>query len=259
MIRQVIYLVLFLVSAHIAAGQSFSTHVGYTLGLPSGEMGQQMDPLHGFNIEMTFARKESRFAAGLGFQMGWYDSYRRDVEVSIDGQPVFDAPMVVQHHMANLSLLLRYDLIEAGPIIPFATLRPGWLFVGTRLEVRDPNRTGGAEGPINLFDETLHRDNAFTAGLGVGARFDIALLFRGLGKDMFFMEAEAGYLLGPEVAYAFSERENGARGPVAEGAQTNVDRIETEFHNIHRYRSTYSMLSFKVGFTFRLSPPREEE
>lgn len=259
MIRLALYFALLFCTAHSAVGQSLSTHLGYALGLAPGEMGQQMDPLHGFNVEMTFAGKESRFAAGLGFTMGWYDSYRRDVEVSIDGQPAFDAPMVVQHHMANLSAVLRYDLIEAGPIVPFATFRPGWLFVGTRLEVRDPNRSANGEGPINLLEESLHRDNAFAAGAAFGARFDLAVIFQGLGRNMLFLEAEAGYMIGPEVSYAFSERENGARGPAVAGALNGFERKESEFHDIHIYRSTYSMLSFRVGFTFRLAPSRDEE
>lgn len=255
-----IVITLFFISGLLTAamGQTLQTNLGYALGLPTGDMGKQMDPLHGFHIEVTYGKKESRFSAGIGFQMGWYGRYRRDVEVSLDGLPVFDAPMVVQHHMAHLSAVLRYDLIEAGPIVPFAVFRPGWLFAGSRLEVRDPNRSGSAEGPINLFDETLHRDNAFAGGLGIGARVDLALLFGSLGKGHLFFEAEAGYQLGAELAYAFSEREGGSRGGAMEGEMADFDLIESDFHDLHRYRSVYSMISFRAGLTLRISPPRDE-
>ena len=240
-------------------GQDVEFGLGYSGGIALGAMSNSMDAQHGFHVEGLLNPTNNPWSYGLGFSQSWYDNFREDVEFTFSSGAVIEAPMVVNHRISSFSALLRYDFIEDGPVLPYATVCLHWVLGRSVLAVRDPDSRNTGEGPINLYEETMHADNSFGASLALGSRFDIGLIFPRLGKSQFYFRAEVLCLLGPEFEFAFSERLRSGRGqPEADPATSDFEIIEGDLHNLRLYREPLSLLFFKAGVSWRIPLGRDQ-
>lgn len=226
----------------------------YALGLPFGKMGKNVDPLHCLHFEVGYGFRDSRLSLGLAVQTGRYDRFREDLDVDFGDGP-FTAPVIVNHRLSTLMLTARYNLVEAGPIIPYLSARLGGAFFSSALQVRDPGQHAGAEGSINLYEETLHRSNLLSGGIGGGARVDLYPLFRRIGRERLYLDAEMYYNVGPSSRMAFSLRHDGVRaGQSAQpgDAPLPYELKQTDLHDLEIYETPLHLIQFRIGAIFRI-------
>lgn len=245
---------LVLLGHHPLGAQHIDLAPSYALGLPFGKMGDNVDPLHCFHFEVGYGLRDSRLSFGLAVQTGRYDHFREDLEVDFGDGP-FTAPVIVNHRLSTLMLTARYNLVEAGPIVPYLSARFGGAFFSSALQVRDPNQDAGAEGSINLYEDNLHRSNLISGGLGLGARLDLYPLFRRMGRERLYLDAEAYCNLGPSSRMAFSLRNEGERE--AQAGEDGVAPLpyelkQTELHDLEIYESPLQLIQFRIGAIFRI-------
>lgn len=252
---------IFLVSSMLAllaqqplGAQHIDIAPSYALGLPFGKMGDNVDPLHNFHFEVGYGFRDSRLSFGLALQTGRYDRFRENLEVDFGDGP-FTAPVIVNHRFTTLMLTARYNLVEAGPVIPYLSARLGGAFFSSALQVRDPGQDAGAEGSINLYEENLHRSNLISGGIGCGARFDLYPLFRRMGRERLYLDAEMYYNVGPSSRMAFSLRHDGVRaGQPSQptDAPLPYELKQTDLHDLEIYETPLHLIQFRIGAVFRI-------
>lgn len=225
----------------------------YSYLIPVADLADNMEPVHSFHLDILYGLKNSRISFGLGYQVGRYDRFREDELIDIDNQTIL-APVIVNHTFSSLMAAGRYDLTEGGPLTPYITIRMGWGFLSSYLQVRDPNREEGSEGAINLFEDNLERSNTFLGGLGAGARFDLAHIFNRISREQLYFNGELSFIAGPAVDYSFSQRQNSVRYSVDISSPSDeYEVVEHSLHNTERYNTAVTMLSLKVGILWRMN------
>jgi hypothetical protein len=235
----------------MAHAQYAGAGISYLYGMPFGKMAESMDPIHGVQLKLNYGFKHSRIEAGLSFSTGRYDRFSEDVDFVFPDGSSITAPMIVSHNLSAIGLSAQYRLVEAGPLQPFLIAGINLAISHTRLQVRDPDRNATGEGPLNLYDEGLHRDLVPTGSLGAGLRADVGQLFRALSRDQLFAEATLLYSAGPAFEHAYSPDESSARAAgSSDPGSGNFEITQGELHSLHIYESSFSMLSFSLGLSW---------
>lgn len=231
--------------------QVFDFGAGYAAGIALGEMGETMDPAHAFHLEGSVKFDRIPFSFGLSVTAGRYDRHRSDIDFELEENFFIRAPLIVNHRLTLLSVPMKYDLTPPSAFTPYLSLRASLGMLSSYAQVRDPDVSQGAEGIVNIWEESLHRSSTFVLSPGAGVRFDIADVLRSIRREKLYIDAEVNWHLGGRVSYAFSERQTERGSGTVDPEENGFELIDHGYHRTEKFRSQLSMLGLRIGVMYR--------
>jgi len=236
----------------------------YSYFAPQQRMGRYIQGAHGIIMQGLYQLPNSRIALGANIGLNTYgcQSTRQTYTFS-DGSST-ETDVEVSNNFFNLNLVGRADLLGSGPVIPYLMGQAGYNLYYTSLYIADPN---DADGCRPLENKTLMKDGALSLTGGAGVRWDLGTVFKNAGMNRFYVDFSANYTGGGRVRF-MNVNIPAAPDPVAHQHPTPGNdvvpysaqfinpnnRVVHEHHVGDVYASTIQMLSFRLGFAFRVGP-----
>ncbi len=256
--KNTLLLVLSLLTSVMATAQ-IEVGLGYVYGQTNGIMRTTIPAIHTAQIEGFFQFPESKFAVGMEIGGGSYGIEESERHYGFDNGTSMLAPVTVTNNIFNSGLMLRYDLIKDGALIPYAIGKAGFSRFGTRLSVEDPRAEHTDECPVPIVSETLHSDYSFTTALGGGLRYDMGHVLKFLDSETFFLDFNATFVRGSIVEYMSVN----APGNNSVGGNSDVQDVDFLFANaaqpevVHEYHTGYlyktpmELVNYRIAVVYR--------
>jgi hypothetical protein len=243
----------------IAFGTAVHAQLGYRMGYAYGSPGTAMrstiQGAHSLAVDGFYQFKGSGLSIGVELLVGTYGAQESDQYYAFDNGTEMLAPVNVSNNLSTVNAFARHEFLKEATITPFATAKLGMAHMGTRITIEDPRSFHTDECPLPLEDTRLSSDIGLFVGAGLGLRFDLGGMFKGLTKGNFFVDFSADYMWGSNLEYmsvnapsgTFNSGENveGVDFLFASGAQPEVIH---EYHTGYLYRTAFEMTMFTLSF-----------
>lgn len=238
----------------------FEMSMGYMYGDARGIMGTKMDGIHGLNMDAYFNLKETNLAFGVELGIGTYGSEESEQYYEFDNATSMLAPVSVVNNVFNTGLLVRYELFPDAALRPYAVGRAGMSRFSTYMSIEDPREAHTEKCPQPLETETLAADVSWTTGAGVGLRYDLGTLFKGLGRNSLFFDVSANYSKGTIVDYMSVDPPSGTfiTGENVESvnflfANEAHPEIIHEYHTGYLYRTPLELMNYRFALSYKFN------
>jgi hypothetical protein len=234
--------------------------MGYMYGDARGIMGTKIDGIHGLNMDAYFNLKETNLAFGVELGICTYGSEESEQYYEFDNATSMLAPVSVVNNVFNTGLLVRYELFPDAALRPYAVGRAGMSRFSTNLSIEDPREIHTDKCPQPLETETLAADVSWTTGAGVGLRYDLGTIFKGLGRNSLFFDISANYSKGTIVDYMSVDPPSGTfvTGENVESvnflfANEAHPEIIHEYHTGYLYRTPLELMNYRFALSYKFN------
>lgn len=242
-------LISFVIAAHAQVQMGFH----YVFSDPQGTLGQNIQPVHNFDMSGTFRLKANpQFYLGGELAFGSYaHTTQQQTLISPEDGSATQTDVDFSSNVHNYHAILGYDLTRGTMVIPYVTMKTGLSRFNTNISIADPNDDDSCHP---LEQESVFNDVAFSAGAGVGLKLDASSIFRKPCKGSWWFDFSVNYLWGTSLDYInvkyLSPDEPGpnnfTRGVDAEFVHINSHH--THEHQIAQvYTSGIRLLDYKIG------------
>ncbi len=255
--KKSLFAVFFLISLNPAFGQwTPEWSFGYAYSSPSGKMKQNIKQGNGVILDFHLLSPGKKFSLGADFNYSiyGYDQSRQQYMFS-DGTTA-DMDINVTNSFLNLMAAGRYYLLTDKKILPYVEGKAGYSWFRTNLNIYDPDDFDSCK-PIEK--DILQKDGTIIYSFGGGLRYDLAPLFKKIGKNQLFVNLSANYTQGGMVNYMNTDApamHHGSSPPNRTG-DVEASFINTQTQVIHKhhvgyvYTSYAQMMDYRLTFTFR--------
>ncbi len=227
---------------------------GYNLGIPNGGMRSNIAAVHGVGVSLLFEQPSHRLAAGIDLNIGGYTPSRTLQEYTFSDGTMALMKVNVSNRITSLMANARLYIVANGPVRPYATVRGGYSFIRTRLNILDPDDQDSCE-PVET--DLLNRDGTFSYSAGGGVRIDAAWLFKNMDRGKLYVDLSSTMLQGGRVQYMTNnppaQTTNANHSSSMRTRDVEALFIDTTTQIVHPHHVGYLNTSFLQLMDFRLS------
>lgn len=227
----IVGLLICLVTQHSFAQLGF--RVNYDYVKPTGQMGNAIQEIHGFNFEGLYHIKKTPFTLGVDLGYGRYGAHQDfNQPIVFNNRTIVPQDLYVRSERLSFMLTGKIDLYPQAVIQPYLNTKVGWQLFYSYFLVDGLSRS----------NREIIRDYSFTGGVGAGAKISLSRIFD-WRLDAFknvFINLEANYLLGSEVSFMSVNPPNDATQAVSNNG----------FGNIYSTLNQATEIKVGIGFGF---------
>jgi hypothetical protein len=253
---------LLLIAFAAADAQSWipTLSTNYAFTMPTRGMKQYIRYGNGLSLNLLAEAPSHRIAAGLEVNFTGYGHSKTQQDYTFPDGTVAPMNVVVNNNITTLMASTRLYLLLKGPVRPYATVKAGYSFFRTKLEILDPDDDDSCK-PLER--SILSKDGTLVYSAGGGVRIDMAWIFRKVReKDKFYLDLSATMIQGGRVNYMNEDAPNPTTSSHS-GMSTRVQEVDGQFINtqtqvVHShhvgylYNSFVQMMDFRLGLTVNI-------
>lgn len=237
----------------ISAQAQVELGVHYFVSAPHCALGQNIQPVHNFEISGYTRLKaaDRRFYVGGEVSFGEYAHRSQETTfISEDGSAT--TTMVdFSSNVRNYHAVAGYHFTRSTAVVPYVTVKAGVSNFNTKIYIEDPDDHHSCH-PLEA--RNLFSDVAFSGGAGAGVKIDASHIFKNWSKGRTWFDFSANYLYGSSIDYVnVKYMTPGEPGPNRQTKEVSVPFIDITTQYIHEhqvaqvYTSTINFLDFKIG------------
>lgn len=254
-----IYLLAFLLCSHVAISQScnWDTSLGYTYMAPINTMKQNINRGHGVTLDLyLIPKKFPRLAYGLDVNYTIYGRDKSRQRYTLDDNTEAPMDIIVSNTFTNFFVGARYYILETEgrKVSPYITLKGGYSWYRTALNIYDPDDTDHCE-PVE--QDILKNDGTFSVSGGAGLHWDLNTIFRKMPANMLFFNISGNLTLGGRVSYMNTDAPS--HNHTDHESAVEAEFINTDTQVVHKhhvgyvYSSFVEMVDARASVVFRLA------
>ena len=238
-----------------ASSQSFrEIGMGYTYMSPMGSMQKNVRHGHGFTMDYYVIPNAGRFGIGAEFNYTIYGYSKTRQLYTFDDGTQADMDITVNNSISTIMLAARYYLRDAAIFRPYITVKGGYSWFITNLNIYDPSDWDNCE-PID--EDILLKDGTFLASGGAGFQYDLSGLFKKMRSDFLLMNLSVNLTLGGRVNYMNADAPSHAHHPPTNDVTARFINTQTQVVHEHHvgyvYTSYVEMVDMRAGIVLRIS------
>ncbi|MCU0397443.1 MAG: porin family protein [Cyclobacteriaceae bacterium] len=227
--------------------------IGYTYMAPLGMMKDNIERGNGFTIDYYLTPANNRFSFGIEFSYTLYGHDKNKQVYTFEDGTSADMDIVVDNSYSNLLVAGRYFIHDGSLVRPYISLKAGYSWFRTDLNIYDPDDWDQCE-PID--NDILQKDGSFIGSVGAGIQYDLSGIFKKLNANHILFNLNANLVMGGMIKYmnadAPDHNQPGAIDLNARFINTQTQVIH-EHHVGNVYQSYLEMVELRAGFIFRKS------
>lgn len=218
---------------------------------PLATMKDNIERGNGFSIDYYLSPTNSRYSFGMEFTYTIYGHDRNKQVYTFEDGTTANMDIVVDNSYSNLMLAGRYVIHDKSLVRPFLSLKAGYSWFRTNLNIYDPDDWDQCE-PVD--NDILQKDGSFIGSVGAGVQYDLSGIFKKLSVNHILFNLNANLVMGGMINYMNADppehNQPGASDMNARFINTQTQVIH-EHHVGNVYRSYVEFMEFKAGFIFR--------
>lgn len=239
--------------------QQWKLTSSYSLGIPTQDMGKNIQPAHSFQAGILYQLPGDlkRLSVGLELGLGMYANQSIDQTFRFDSNTSTVLPVDYSSNVFNASIQMRLNLLSDKKfIIPYINAKGGVYNFFSMVYIGDPNDDGGCHA---LEQETLMNDHTMYWSAGGGLQIDPAIFSKQKQRGRLMIDISANTIHGGTISYINTKNLMDAQDISAQAEKPlNVQFINASTQSIHEhtvaqvYTSPLRMLEFRAGIIVKL-------
>lgn len=242
----------------------FKLGTNYSLLIPQGEMGDNINPVHTVNLSFLYTPKVfcQRFSVGTEMGFGNYAYVTKEQDLRFPDGSGIKTDVVYTSNVVNAALVLRANLAAKGKMIPYIEAKAGNISFFSNVYVADPEDQSSCK-PLEA--KNIIRDNTFFATYGGGVQVDVGLFDKKATTGKFIIDIGINRIKGGKLDYINTKNiqthvHTDPNAPVdpGKGEPLNIQFINITTQTIHEHQvaelhnSQLRMIGIKIGMLFKL-------
>jgi hypothetical protein len=242
----------------------FKLGTNYSLLIPQGEMGNNINPVHTMNLSFLYTPKMfcQRFSIGTEIGFGNYAYVTKEQDLRFPDGSGIKTDVIYTSNVVNAALGMRANLTAKGKAVPYVEAKAGTISFFSNVYVEDPEDQSSCKP---LESKNIIRDNTFFATYGGGVQLDIALFDKKASPGKFIIDIGINKIKGGNLNYIDTKNiqthiHTDPNAPVdpGKGEPLNVQFVNINTETIHEhqvaelYNSQMRMIGIKIGMLFKL-------
>jgi hypothetical protein len=263
-----IYSSLLLLASFVCSSQPHMS-LGYSYGMPTQEMNENINGLHSFTMGYLHQLKGKMSWLMIGPEFSW-GSYANERKMQTFNFPngggstetwVYYSSNALQGSMTARVLLAKKD----KNVIPYLNGKLGYAHFYSSIYIEDPH---DEEGCKPLDQENLIGDGTWMGGYGAGIQLNLAIFSENKKLRGSWIDLGVNVIRGGCLEYINTKKlidASAAPDPNSDGKAVKVKFINATTQEIHEhqvaevFKTPLSALEFKASFIFSLDQPKKEK
>jgi hypothetical protein len=232
---------------------------GYSLGIPQGDMGKNIQPAHSLQAGILYQLpgKLKQLSVGVEMGIGLYASKRIDQTFQFENNTSSIVPVNYNSNVFNANLQARLNLVNNDKfVIPYVGLKGGLYNFFSTINVEDPNDPGGCTA---LEHKNILNDKTAYWSAGAGVQINTSAFAKRKYRRNVMIDISANTIRGGEIKYINTKDlidEQTMNDPKAVPLHVQFINASTQAIHEHTVAQVFSsplrMLEFRVGVTVLL-------
>src|SRR6185503_10615566 len=242
----------------------FKLGTNYTLSIPQGEMGNNINPVHTLNISFLYTPKIfcQRFSVGTEMGFGNYAYVTKEQDLRFRDGSGIKTDVIYTSNVAKAALVLRGNLAAKGKVIPYLEAKAGTASFFSNVYVEDPEDESSCKP---LESKNIINDNTFYTGYGGGVQLDGTVFDKKATPGKFMIDIGINKVQGGSLNYINTKNiqtrihtDPNAPPEPGKGEALNVQFINIATQTIHEHQvaelfnSKLRMIDIRIGVLFKL-------
>ena len=257
--KSIFTLLLISIIAVPASSQQWKILGGYNLGIPLGELNDNINPVHSLQTGARYQLdgKLKRLSIIVEGGLGIYAMQRIDQTFTFDNTSAI-VPVNYNSNALNANLALQYDLADGEKfIVPYVNVKGGYYSLFSNIYVENPRDGVSCHA---LQQENIIKDGTFTWSAGTGVQLNAALFAKNKYRREISIDIGVNYLRGGSLDYINTKRLIDAQTINQPGSKPlQVQFINASTQNIHEhtvaqvYNSKLRMVEVRLGVVVEIN------
>ena len=259
-----IYFLLVSVITCLVSDAQFKFGSYYSLSIPQGEMGDNINPLHSLNVSVLYSPKKicERVSVGAEIGIGNYAYVTKEQDLRFADGSGIKTDVIYSSNVVNAAAILRGNILQKGKVIPYVSAKGGISSFYSNIFVEDPKDPSSCKA---LERKNIINDNTFFTAYGGGLQMDLSLFVKKAKPGDFTIDIGLNKINGGKLNYINTKNiqahvhtdPNMPQEP-GKGEPLNIQFINIATQTIHEhqvaelYNSPLRMLDIKIGMLFKL-------
>jgi hypothetical protein len=248
----------FFAAITISCSAQFETNLSYSMAIPFGEMGDNIDLTHSAvaDIRYHFKKSTNWLWVGTEYGIGVYAVKNQKQLYQYSNGTTTEATVNFTSNVFNAHAIVGADLMPGKPITPYFVVKGGLSNFFTSVYIADPNDPDGCKP---LENRNVFKDLTWSAAAGAGVKIAMKKIFKKSNSDRWWLDFSANYLTGGPVSYLnvkHLQSVDNNTTPDAKGY--NVSFVNLQTNDVHEHQvaeifsSKVNQLDIKLGLLIRL-------
>ena len=242
-----------------ATCQSWKIISAYSLGLPRGEMTDNIQPAHSLQAGVLYQLPGTlkHLSVGTELGIGVYASKRIDQTFQLNGNEPSVVPVNYNSNVFNVNLQARWDFMGKDSYVnPYLQAKGGMYNFFSNITVEDPDDPNGCHA---LQHQNIINDNTLYWSAGGGLQVNTGLFAKTKHMSGVMIDISVNTIRGGDISYINTKKlldAQDASGPG--GKPLNVEFINVSTQEIHEhtvaqlYTTPLRMMEFRAGVVVAL-------